>query len=330
MSYGLIVKADDGTLLASSDTPCFKYFSTVSSSSRTGSISTFNVNTTDRPLCFITLGADGFGAGILTISGSSGAWVIQVISTADPLLYVFQKIDGTATGYGAAAYNAAGALVFDSTQPLLNAKALGGLSYGVGAFSSPTANMVSYTSGQVNVNRTNSASYWLLTGSATEFQQETLRGPDFCVTMPNTQYVCSYNSFTYSMDCYYETTYYTTCTPTYYTVFTPVYIDIYTNFTDTSWTLDRAVATRYSSGTSFGLTWINHKSGFYRTINGYYYSSVAFGTHTGIYPGYGFVYSGSFPQYEGEIHDAGSYPYSESINNNIFLPCITALESDYA
>jgi hypothetical protein len=311
MSYGAYFIADDGSLLVSSDQPCYEFVGEYFSSSRTSNVSTFNVPMTDYPLVFVNTGASGKG-GLLAIEGNPGAWVVSVLSDGNYSINVFRVIGGAPSGYGLATFSANGSLCFDTSKKILNAKAVTTVGSGITRSTPVGTNSVSYTSGQVQANSSVSEE-WVLA-------EEIISGYLDYVCEPTL--VCGPDIFGN-----YWCTYETVCTPVFVTTITVIYGRVRT----TNWRIDRGVASMNSGSGQVGFAWLRHKEGFYKQIVGYTADSISVGA--------GYILPGNYvappvffinqETFEGELTKDNTFPYSQTFNNMVVLTCITATRSDY-
>lgn len=311
MTYGAYFIADDGSLLVSSEQPCYEYVDTYTAASRSGNVNTYNVPIADYPLVLINCGTSG-KAGLLAIEGSSGAWVISVLADAAYGIKVFKVIGGTPSGYGLATFSSTGSVCFDSSKKILNAKAVTTIGSGITASTPTGTDMVAYTSGQVQANKSVSED-WV-------FVEEYLTGETVYICEP--QYVCDFDIFGG-----YWCTYQTVCRFEYITS----YISIYAKVRTTNWTLDRGVAKMNSGSNQVTFDWLRHKEGYYKEILSY--TADVFSSGGGVPAPIGYTPTALFfvntETFSGELTKNNTYPYSETFNNMVNLTCITATGSDY-
>lgn len=324
MTYGAYFIADDGSLLVSSEQPCYEFVGDFAPVSRSGNVNTYTVTSSDYPLVFIQVGGGGSG-GLLAVEGGSGNWTVTVLATAAYNISVFQVVGGSPSGFGLATFNSGGGLCFDSTRKILNSKRVVEIGY-QSSTSTPQANMVSYTSGQVQT-ESSASEQWVYVGT---------------IAQTNTVYVCN-------------TVFVTTCTPQF--ICTPdgqggqtcisyqlcttapvqvcgfenitTFYDIYARVRTTTWYIDRGVATLDNAGTTLSFNFLRHKDGFYKQILYYAVNTTSLGNN--VPPGYvpppAFV--GGTETFSGELTKDNTYPYTQTLNNLVSLTCVTARRSDY-
>lgn len=354
--FGAFFRADDGSLLVTSDTPCYEMVGQFSPTSRSGNVNTYRVTSQAFPLIVVNCGA-GNKAGVLAVEGGAGNWTVSVLSNVVCDILAFVPIAGTATsGYGLAAYDSSGRLVFDSFRKVLNARHVGSLAEGVSFQSTAGVNSVAYTSGPVRP--TSSASqqwvnvaFWPYSDTqyVCRFEQQYVCRQEY-VFVCNLQYVCTpvftcnYDPVTGSSSCGYVDScgYQTVCGNELQTVcrFENVEVCGFVTVTNlaqidalvrtTNWSIDRGVATISASGV-IGFDWLLHKSGYYKQILEYATFQYSFSTVGGLPIGYVprpiFVDQNSV--YEGELSKDNTYPYTTNRANTGALACITAVKSDY-
>jgi len=324
MTYGAYFIADDGTLLVSSEQPCYEWITDVAPSARSGNVNTYYSNVSGYPLVFINIGPGGYG-GLLAVEGGSGAWTISVLANAGYNISLFQVVGGTPNGYGLATYNSGGGLCFDSTRRILNSKKVTSIGYGLGD-STPYSTMVSYTSGQVRTESSYTDS-WVYVNSYVYTEQVYS-----CTTQIQTS--CT-TSTTCSPDgqggqyCFPITT----CStyPVTTCGFSPVttFYDVYARVRTTNWYIDRGVAHLDGNGTGIGFDFLRHKDGFYKQVLYYAANTTSIGSNTP--PGYSPppTFAPGAETFQGELTKNNVYPYTQTFNNLVNLTCITANRSDY-
>lgn len=353
--FGALFRADDGSLLVTSDTPCYELYGEFAPTSRSGNVNTYSVGCAAFPLIVVNCGAGG-KAGVLAVEGGAGNWTVSVLANLSCNILAFIPISGSVTaGYGLAAYDASGRLVFDSFRKILNARHINSLYEGASFQSTAGVNSVAYTSGPVKPTKTESTQWVLLDYFFTTTPVYT------CHTVNN--YVCGYEAgtvwewqtvctpvFTCGTDmfgnfgCWTEQS----CSQQYVAVPGQVYVcnwvqsqecgyewvnssaAIYGNVKTTTWTIDRGVASITGAGV-VSFEWLRHKEGYYKEIIEFSGFSDS-GTPTGSTP-YGYfppiaVFQ-STEVYEGELTKNNTFPYTTDRANSGPLGCITAVRSDY-
>lgn len=354
--FGAMFRADDGSLLVTSDTPCYELWGTFAPTGRSGNVNTYSVNAPEFPLIAVNCGA-GNSAGVLAVEGGAGAWTVSVLSSVSCDILAFIPISGSASsGYGLAAYDSSGRLVFDSTRKILNARHVSMLSEGASFQSTSGINTVSYTSGPVRPAKSESEELVLVEswGYSEVVYQCRFETQYNCyqeqVYVCNNVYVCTptfsctVDPFTGGFSCGYVDScgFQTVCGFETQTVcrtevvqiceFVNIisFADIYGLIKTTNWTIDRGVASvGYDGLTSF--SWLQHKSGYYKQVLSYQTFSYSSATVNGLPVGYTpppvfFVGAEAF---EGELNKDNTFPYTSDRANNIPLACITAVRSDY-
>jgi hypothetical protein len=353
--YGAFFIADDGTLLVTSDSPCYEFVAEVTPSSRTGNVNTYSVNTTVVPLIFVKCGS-GYAGGVLAITGSSGSWTVSVLSDVSCNIEVFVPITGASTtGVGMAIYKSDGTPVFDSSKKILNARVINDLSEGV-SFATPSGtDMVAYVSGPVKPASSTSDETVLVDSYGYTDRQYVCRQNFENVCTTNYEYVCrsqyvtssSYQcttDFSGNTSCGFVTTsgyqnvcgyeYVTSCSYQYVQhcgfEYIQTFADIYASVRTTTWTIERAVAKILDTTISF--SWLLHQSGYYKEIlsydtQGYTLGLTSFFLPSGYIPPVIFINNNT--NYSGALTKDNRYPYTTSRANTGALACITSIRSDY-
>ncbi len=355
--FGAFFRGDDGSLLVTSDTPCYEMVGQFNPTSRTGNVNTYTVTSQAFPLIVVNCGSSG-KAGVLAVEGWAGNWTVSVLSTTSCPILAFVPISGNATaGYGTAAYDASGRLVFDSFRKILNARHISPLAEGVSFQSTAGVNSVAYTSGPVRPAKS-ASQQWV----NVEFWG-----------YADTQYVCRYETqYNCRPETVYACNYVYVCTPSFSCSYDPVSGGVSCGYVDscgyqsvcgnetqtvcrtevvqicefvtittiaqidalvrtTNWTIDRGVATLSTSG-AVGFDWLLHKSGYYKEVLEYrtfQYSSTldGRGLPIGYIPPLAFVQQNT--AFEGELSQNNTYPYTSDRANTSAQTCITTTTSDY-
>lgn len=354
--YGALFRADDGSLLVTSDTPCYEFFGEFSPTGRSGNVNTYSVNCSVVPVIFINCGAGNAG-GVLAIEGYANAWTVSVLANTSCNIEVFVPIASTSTsGYGMVVFDRYGKAVFDSSKKMLNAREIAALYEGASFGTRDYSDCVSYTCGPVKPT-VNSSDQWVVVDSY--MYLDNVYSCSYSIQyVCNTsqQYVCSFvyvpsSSFQCSMDysgfysCSYVDTssYQNVCN--YQTVTDCHYENVQTcgftqvfNFAEidalvrtTTWSIERGTAKiNYDKTVSFN--WMLHKNGYYKQI--LQYRTYGFsGSLTGGFlpPGYvpAFLLIQPYQSYEGELSKDNTFPYTTDRANTMAQNCITAIRSDY-
>lgn len=349
MDSGLMFRADDGSLLVTSDSQCYEYAGEFNPTSRSGNVNTYTVTTTAYPLVFAKCGSSA-AAGVLSVLGGAGNWTVQVLATVSCPIQAFVPISGAATsGVGVAVYGSGGAAVFDSTKNLLNARKVAPLDEG-GSVSTPSGtNMVSYTAGPVRP--ASSVGYqWVVLDSYawtdTQYQctysmQYVCSTQSVYVCGPGTEcgWVYDYVTGTGGYACYPATVcgYQNQQVCGYENVQTCAWVNIL-NFAEidgkvktTTWSIDRGVARISSDSQSVAFDWLRHKEGYYKEIVEY----QTFGFSQALFGGLPFGYIppivivANTEVYQGELSKNNTFPYTTTRANTGAQTCITAVRSDY-
>jgi hypothetical protein len=353
--YGAFFRADDGSLLVTSDTPCYEYVGEFSPSSRSGNVNTYSVNTATFPVVFVKCGVGNSG-GILAIQGSSGAWTVSVLSSISCPIQVFTPINSASTsGYGMVAYDSSGRAVFDSSKKLLNARNVRSLSEGVSFATNDVVDMVSYTCGPVKPNVSTSQQWVVIDSymytdmvySCSYSIQYVCHDQNVYVCTPTYQCTPSFTcgvDYTGNFSCGYVDScgivsvcgYQWQSVCGYENVQTCGYTQIF-NYAEidglvktTTWSIERGVA-RINSNKTVSFDWILHKNGYYKEIIQYNTYGFASALTGGLPPGYvpGYLMIAPYQGFEGELTKDNTFPYTTSRANQGALSCITAIRSDY-
>lgn len=291
--YGAFFIGDDGSLLVTSDSACYECYQKVGASSRVGNVNTYYSSAPSYPLVFIACGK-GYSAGIMAIEGSPGSWTITAISTSNSLAYIFVPMTGnTTSGYGTAVFDSSGNLTFDSNRNLLNARNVEALASGQVFTANASTDMVSYTAGGVYAPKT-----------VTERWE---RWPEKDFTM-----------FAYGI--YPDTRHF-----------------FWIRVRRTSWEVRRGAAK--INANSVNHEWVLHQNGYYDEAIG---QGVAIRKYTywqGVYympavpsgPDTTQAFNGGWTGTVSGLYGSGNtFPYTNVINNDLQMTCITAVTSDYA
>jgi len=304
--FGIIFRADDGSLLVSSDSQCYERVAQVAVSSRLGNVSTYAVTTAAYPLVFVKCGA-GQSAGVLAVEGSAGNWVVTVLATVSCPIVVFTPIsEAASSGFGSVVYNTAGTAVFDSSKNILNARALGVLAESIAGIESPSGtDMVNYTSGPVKPS------------SSTNTTAVIVYRHSYVAVVYGIIYYRWRNGFNYPVYGYYNTT-------LYYTVFA--------NVRTTNWSIDRGVAA-IAPGGDVSFSWLRHQEGYYKEITGYYYSTTTGTIASSVwftnFPAPSAAALAAIESSQGELTKDNTFPYTTNRANTGALTCITGVSGDY-
>lgn len=295
--YGAFFIADNGSLLVTSDSACYELYQVVGASSRNGNVNVYYSSAPSYPLVFLNCGK-GYSAGIMAIEGSPGSWTITAISTANCGAYIFVPMTGnTTSGYGTAVFDANGNLTFDSNRNLLNARNVESLASSQVFSANPSTNMVSYTAAGVYAPKT-----------VTE-RWERWAERDFTI-------------YTYAYGI-------------------PMPLDkhfFWVRVRRTSWEIRRGAAK--INDTSVNHEWVLHQSGYYDEAIG---MGVAIRRYTILYGGSYYTpaapagpdnntpFNGTWiGTVSGLYGPNNSFPYTNTVNNDVQMTCITAVTSDYA
>ncbi len=355
--FGALFRGDDGSLLVTSDTPCYEMIGQFNPVSRSGNVNTYNVTSQAFPLIVVNCGVAG-RAGVLAVEGGPGSWTVSVLSATSCPILAFVPISGNATsGYGMAAYDASGRLVFDSFRKILNARHISLLAEGISFQSTAGVDSVSYTSGPVRPASSASEQWvnveaWAFadTQYICRYEMQYICQQQYVFVCRN-EYVCtptfscSVDPFTGGFSCGFVDScgFQQVCANELQTVcrFENVQIcgfQTITSFAEinalirtTNWTIERGVATLSATG-AIGFDWLLHKSGYYKDVVRYEtfsYSSTLDGR--GLPPGYipppVFIQQNS--AFEGELSKDNTFPYTSNRANTGPLTCITAIKADY-
>lgn len=342
--WGAFFRADDGTLLVTSDTPCYEYVGEVAPT-RSGNVSTYTVTTTDYPLVFLNVGGGG-SAGVLAIEGSAGAWTVTALTSTSCNLQVFTTIKTASTsGYGLAVYDTTGRALYDSAKKSLSPRGVALLSEGVTTNLAAPSGMVSYTCGPVKPS-SSASQEWVTIEQYFYVDQQYLCGyTTQWVCTPSQVYTCGYQfscGFDYATGGY-------VCGNEYVCGYTPgetcgfqqvygcgfqlvqTWAWLSALVKTTTWAIERGVARLNSEGTQVSFDWLTHKSGYYKQILQYDSGSFSMATSGGLPVGY--VPIPAFLQtneaWAGELTKNNTFPYTTARANEVALSCITTLRSDY-
>lgn len=294
--YGAFFIGDDGSLLVTSDSACYECYQTVGAASRVGNVNTYYSSAPSYPLVFIACGK-GYSAGIMAIEGSPGSWTITAISTSNSLAYIFVPMTGNNTsGYGTAVYDASGNLTFDSNRNLLNARNVEGLASGQVFSCHPDTNMVSYTAGGVYAPKT-----------VTE-RWERWPERDFTIF-----------SYSYGMVVPQDRHFF------------------WVRVRRTTWEVRRGAAK--INANTINHEWVLHQSGYYDEAIGQGVAVRRYTYWNGSYfmpavpsgPDNTQPFNGGWTGTVSGLYGSGnSFPYTNVVNNDLQMTCITAVTSDYA
>lgn len=353
--YGAIFRANDGSLLVTSDTPCYELFGTFQPTGRDGNVNTYWVNSSVFPLISVNCGAGNSG-GVLAVEGASGNWTVSVLSNVSCNILAFIPITGTVTaGYGIATYDSSGRLVFDSSRNILNARHINMLKEDWSFQSNINVNIVSFTSGAVLPSKTQSDEWvlieaWGYAGVEYQcryemqyncYQEDVFNCNNVYVCSPSYScgidymgnYSCSYvDNCGYELVCGYETQ--TVCRTEYIQICEFVNVTNYASISGlvrtTSWIIYRGVAAIGNAG-NITFNWLQHLSGNYKEILEYFTDSYSSATVNGLPSGYipPPIFISVSEASIGELNKNNTFPYTENRANNSAMPCITLVRSDY-
>jgi hypothetical protein len=337
--FGAYFRADDGSLLVTSDTPCYELYGEHAPTSRSGNVNTYSVGCTAFPLIVVNCGAGG-KAGVLAIEGSAGNWIVSVLCNLPCNILAFVPISGNVTaGYGLAAYDASGRLVFDSFRKILNVRHINALYEGASFQSTAGVNALSYTSGPVKPAKS-ATEQWVYVESYTYLvvtYQCTYQFQYICKDVFScwTETVCGFVGADYM--CYADSRcgFITQCGYEYVTVcgFTDTHVTelIEAKVRTTNWSIERGVASIAANGV-VSFDWLLHKSGYYKEVVQYTFTNIVtnigqIGLPSGYSPPSGFYTTNEV--FEGELTKNNTFPYTSDRANTGALACITTVRSDY-
>lgn len=353
--FGAFFRADDGSLLVTSDTPCYELYGEHAPTSRSGNVNTYSVGCAAFPMIVVNCGAGG-KAGVLAVEGGAGNWTVSVLSNVSCNILSFVPIAGSVTaGYGLAAYDASGRLVFDSFRKILNARHINSLYEGASFQSTAGVNSVAYTSGPVKSGKSVSEQWVLVEWYAWTDSVYTCNYESQWICRDQQVYQCTpvyacYPLFTCGMDafggfsCWTEQSCYWTTECGYVTQqvcgFEQVQVcgwQTIQNFSEvdalvrtTNWTIERGVASMASNGV-VSFDWMLHKSGYYKEVVNYqtigFSQSMSGGLPIGYFPPP--IFFTNTEVFEGELTKNNTFPYTSDRANTGALGCITAVRSDY-
>ena len=323
--WGILFVGSNG-MLVTSDSPCYEFYASYYPESRTQNISVYTVRTPEYPLVFINCGG-GNAAGILSITGASGAWSVTVLSNVSCPVDAFIPVAGTASGFGVATYDANRRLLFASSRRVLNVRGAAGLSEGGGFSPYAVVDSISFVSGAVKPTTTSTArfsefehfSHDMVYGCRDVLScgMETVNsftcGADMfgnfsCGFVPTSQFVCGYKSV-----CGMEL------------VTSRIYLK--QHYTQVDWALERGVA-RISGGAVY-FDWMLHLYGTYY-VKGHLegWPSTSSNAPVGYIPPYSVMSAASVASVV-PIPNDSVFPYTSSRANSGPLTCLASLRSDY-
>lgn len=334
--YGAFIRSSDGSLLVTPDTPCYELDQIVGMQSRTGNVNRYVFACSSYPLVFAACGVNE-SAGVLSVQATGNNYTVEVLSTIGCPIYVFKIMQGTESGYGMATYASDGSLIFSSNRNVLNVRNAGVISEGGSFASSSGVDMVSYTCGPVRPASSN-ADRWVFVTTFSELSTdyqcgfETVCRDNF--TCGNVRECRVVSFFPYVEECTdnFRCTTTTVCGSEWVCRFVTVSTQYFVSaaIRRTSWHIDRGTA-RITFG-QVTFDWTRHLTGFYDTVLYYTvdsFSSAPFGGS--VRPGY--VPPGSWAisniQYEGQLTQGSTFPYTTSRANEIPLTCLTSVRSNY-
>ena len=355
--FGALFRADDGSLLVTSDTPCYELFGTHAPYTRSGNVNMYVVPSNVFPLIVVNCGTSG-KAGVLAVQSSAQGWTVSVLADSSCDILSFVPISGNVTtGYGLATYDAQGNLVFDSFRKILNARHINALTEGASFQSTAGVNSVAYTSGTVRpqksvTTQTVSVASFAYTDVVYQcryevqyncYQEQVYVCNYVAVVVPI--FVCGIDAFgnfscgfedsiVYQNVCGFETQ--TVCRTETVQICEFITVlniaEIYASVRTTSWTIDRSVASLAPTGQVI-FEWLLHKSGYYKEVLSYEtvgYSQALGGNNlpVGYIPPLSFFTTNE--AFEGELSKDDTYPYTTNRVNTLPIECITAVRSDYA
>lgn len=315
MTFGFIAKGDTGALLASSESANYEFAQRMTSGSTVGNVTTYGFSYVDFPMFFIEVPVGG-KAGILDFTSTT----VRIIADGVYPVNVFKRVE-SASGFGIAAFDAAGALTFKANASILNVQAAGAM--GIGGSFTGNGSMVSFPAlaSQTLYSYTDALVYYTYYGWATVDM----------IYVCNTTYslvpvqTCTYD-YTFGYIC--VTTgydYVPTTTCGYQSVITNYMTDVYANVRTTTWAVQRSVARRTGANT-YVQDWVTHTSGYYKDVIDwqYYTSSFSLFAPSGYTPpliGYmsGSPYTGADSVYTKD----NTFPYSNGQTKSISATILT-------
>jgi hypothetical protein len=305
MSYGLYIKADNGTLLANTEFPSYVLHETVWPASADGNVFTYYSTSPSAPLCFMAIPI-GVSAGVLSIESSGSAWIIRVISSSAVKVYVFRRImqaDG-AVGYGANLYAADGSLTYSSSAKVLMANSIQPFSIG-SVVNGGENNLVSHIA----------ANTYAVRNVTYEQQLFHVYVADRYTKMVQ---VCRYDVFK-GYICWYESRQ------------VEVIARIWGTVKRTDWQVMRGAIKRIPG--QFAHDWVVHKSGYYKEVIEVRQSfTTTFSTSDPAYAGgssWAYAFVPSLTEREGTFSHENTFPYTDGISNNVSATVVMTQEADY-
>lgn len=326
MTFGFVAIADNGNLLASSDSANYELSGRYTNGVRTGTVTEYVITPVDYPIIFIEIPVGGKAA-LLTVSGS----LVRVIGDGNYPINVYRRVQGAA-GYGVAAFDATGAMTFKADAGLLNVRSIGTMGVG-GSFSGQgTAisfpSLASYTTkyestGEVYADRfvTNDTQwrYVCTTHWVYQCKQEWECGDKYDPFSGKYKYVCELVTrcaYVPEERCKWESYIITTITYVYAVVKT------------TNWAVYRSVARRVSE-TEYVQDWEVHVSGYYKDVVGWRSYDVTLNP-LGYYlppgyipPTYFYDPTSDYYGYSGAFTALSTFPYSNGQSKSITASIMT-------
>lgn len=326
MTYGFVAIADNGNLLASSESANYEFIARYINGVRSGNITTYTIAPVDYPLVFIEIPIGGRAA-ILYCSGQT----VRVIGDGNYAINVYRRVQ-SASGYGVAAFDSAASLTFKAGAEMLNVRGVGSLSVG-GSFSGD-GDACAFPACASRTVTSESVSYeyfttyiWTTTESLFSCQYEYT-----C----QQEYVCSYQTIYGFVNGYftswqeYVCGYQNVCDNRQVCAFRWYNIDhisfVYAKVKRTSWSVYRSVAKRVSAN-QYAQEWELHSSGFYKEVIGWQTDQIE-NSITPLPQGYlppfiGIIPDSAFTGYSGYFTKDNTFPYSNGQTASISATIMT-------
>lgn len=326
MSYGVVIKSSNGSVLASAEAKAYSLYETVYAFVNSGRERVYVSSCPSYPIVYLHP-ALGSAAGVLSIEGAPGNWSIRVLATGGCYLRVYRPIpNGRSTGFGVEFFNAGGDRTYSSNEVISNPRLIS--TFNVGSIINiASPEFVSYYSTPVRYAQSSSDRHeYAGTTTILEYIQ-------------TTEYVCQMENV-YTCGMRYEMSYqcgmdplsgYYSCYPVMAPVYTcwfemqqvcawrqvwswqPIIHHVTAVVRRTNWSIERGAAKINSNSVSF--EWVMHDAGYYDDVVGGFDSAS---NYSGAQINSMFDLSSmAFLMQEGQFSATNRFPYTTSSVNQI-------------
>lgn len=326
MSYGVVIKSSNGSVLASAEAKAYSLYETIYAFTNAGRERVYDSSCPSYPIVYLHP-AVGSAAGVLSIEGAPGNWSIRVLATGGCYLRVYRPIpNGRSTGFGVEFFNAGGDRTYSSNEVIANPRLI--TTFNVGSvINVASPEFVSYYSTPVRYEQSSSERHeYAGTTTILEYIQtiEYVCQPESvytCGTQYQTSYQCGIDPFSGYYSCSPVTAPVYTCWFEMQTVcswrpvwsWQPIIHHITAVVRRTNWSIERGGAAIGANSVSF--VWILHDAGYYDEVIGGFDSAS---NYSGAQINSMFNLSSmAFLMQEGQFSATNRFPYTTTSVNQI-------------